>query len=1041
MKKQFFLLVGIILFSVNILFGYNFSAVNSGKTIYYNFLYSNRVEVASSPFYTGSINIPDSVAYNGNTYHVIGIAGSSFFNCSGLTSISIPNSVTYIGANAFENCTGLTSITIPNSVTSIGNSAFSKCKGFTSITIPNSVTTIGDNAFYWCDKLTSIAIPNSVLSLGEHAFAICTSLATVSIGSSIPKFKPDWFQTCNSLMSIVVDSNNAKYSSSNGIVFSKNQDTLVCYPPGKKGSYSVSNNVISIAPKAFFCSNYLTSVTITNSTLSIGDSAFEGCNGLQSISLPNSITKIGNSVFKDCTQLTSIVIPKTVTSIGNTAFYYCHNLKSISIPDSVTSIGEYAFTWCAELPSIFIPNSVKSIGKSAFAHCDSLSMVTMSNSLISIGDYAFYLCYKIKAITLPNTLVSIGANAFRGCEKISSLIIPNSVTSLGDYAFIDCTGLNSISISNSLNVVPLGAFGYCTSLTSVTIPNSVDSISKEAFYSCTSLNKVIIPNSVTYIGESCFYNCTGLLSIYFLANNPPTIASQYIFYQVPAGFKIYVPCASMNLYSTAPYWSSFSNKFPVKSYQNITTSICQGQQYTQYGANIDTAGVYNLVYGCDSVKLTLTVNTVYSTIIYDTICKGQKYNKFGFNFIADTIGVYIQSLKKTTGCDSVLSLSLIVTPIYSIEIFDTICKGQMYNKYGFNFIADTSGIYIQNLLSMSGCDSIIILNLLLNTVYSTTFYDTICQGLLYNKYGFNFIADTSGINIYKIYTFTGCDSITLILNVNSRYSTIIYDTICKGQQYNNYGFNLNADTSGVYSQNLQTINGCDSIITLNLIVNTIFSKTIYDTICQGQVYNKYGFNFNADTAGSYIQNLQTINGCDSIVILNLTLNSTPSIPSNLKVYPQHNYLEIIWQGDASKYEIYRNNILVTVVDQSIYLDYNVISSTAYCYKIKAISGDCVSEFSKIMCKSFVGLENEIDNNISVKLYPNPTNKKAILSIENGVEMTEVQIIDMYGKIVDMYKLEGGKSQLEINVEGLAKGIYNICIISGKDIQTKKLIVE
>ena len=116
----------------------------------------------------------------------LGIAGSAFFGCTGLTSIEIPNSVTYIGSYAFSGCTGLTSIEIPNSVTNIGRSAFYNCKGLTSIEIPNSVTSIGDDAFAYCTGLTSIEIPNSVTSIGYSAFEGCTGLTSITVLSPTP---------------------------------------------------------------------------------------------------------------------------------------------------------------------------------------------------------------------------------------------------------------------------------------------------------------------------------------------------------------------------------------------------------------------------------------------------------------------------------------------------------------------------------------------------------------------------------------------------------------------------------------------------------------------------------------------------------------------------------------------------------------------------------------------------------------------------------------------------------------------------------------
>ena len=132
------------------------------------------VEVVQGGNYTGNIVIPQSVINEGTTYLVKSIGNSAFWDCRGLTSVSIPNSVTSIGNSAFWNCRGLTSVSIPNSVTSIGERAFEDCSGLTSVTIGNGVKSIGNNTFEGCSGLTSVTIPNSVTSIGNWAFWECS---------------------------------------------------------------------------------------------------------------------------------------------------------------------------------------------------------------------------------------------------------------------------------------------------------------------------------------------------------------------------------------------------------------------------------------------------------------------------------------------------------------------------------------------------------------------------------------------------------------------------------------------------------------------------------------------------------------------------------------------------------------------------------------------------------------------------------------------------------------------------------------------------
>ena len=196
MKKLFLLLLAVLLALPAFAFEYTYE----GQTLVYRIIDEDTKTVSvGSENVTGDLTIPAYASYEGVSYTVISIEDFSY---SSLTSVTIPNSVTYIGVAAFYGCSCLTSVTIPNSVTSIGRSTFSYCSSLSSVTIPNSVTSIGMYAFYYCSNLTSVTIPNSVTSIGMCAFLECNSLISVTIPNSVTYIGGEAFAWCPNLTSV-----------------------------------------------------------------------------------------------------------------------------------------------------------------------------------------------------------------------------------------------------------------------------------------------------------------------------------------------------------------------------------------------------------------------------------------------------------------------------------------------------------------------------------------------------------------------------------------------------------------------------------------------------------------------------------------------------------------------------------------------------------------------------------------------------------------------------------------------------------------------
>lgn len=280
--------------------------------------FNNTIWLASQPnglVYAGKVAYQYKGTMSSGTHLEIeegtkSITERAFRNCSGLTSIAIPNSVTSIGKSAFYGCTGLTSVTIPNSVNSIGTFAFSGCTGLTSLGLSNSVPIIGESVFYGCTGLTSISIPEGVTTIGQSAFEQCSGLTSVSIPESVTTIGQSAFKQCSGLTSITIPGNVTTISSSafykctslasvvsrieepfevgNGNAFWQvSNDCVLTVPAGTRDAYLAAGWTESI-----FKGGVVEEMPVTDVTVSMGEAGimtfssrhaldFTGISGLQ----------------------------------------------------------------------------------------------------------------------------------------------------------------------------------------------------------------------------------------------------------------------------------------------------------------------------------------------------------------------------------------------------------------------------------------------------------------------------------------------------------------------------------------------------------------------------------------------------------------------------------------------------------------------------------------------------------------------------------------------------------------------------------------
>ena len=513
--------------------------------------------------YSGVVDIPKTVTYNGNTYTVTKIGDYAFAECSNSLSVTIPNTVTTISTHAFYHCFGLSAIEIPGSVTYIGDNAFYYCPGLKSLKLNDGIQKLEMYAFGSCDELTSVNIPGSLTSVGISAFP--SNLKNVIIEDIAAWCNIDWNLNNNPLV-------HAQH------VYS-DEDTEIT-------DLVIPDGVTSISAFSFAKCKSLASVTIPKSVTSIEKSAFYECMGVKSVQISDGVQAIGPTAFSGCSNLTSLIIGKQVTSIPSDAFYNCTALSSVSINSNtilskdytsrstlanvfgtqvkeynlgtnVFSIGKYAFGGCTDLSTIHIPNTVHTIGSGAFNGCTNLNKVIIddigawcgisfsgsdsnplrfSNHLYdsssekeitelvipegikNINSCAFYNWSELKAVVFPQSLEAIEYEAFYGCSGLTSLVIPKNVVTINN-PFIQCPNIVKVTINSNTIMSKEYSSKYPMSSTfggqvkEYIIGDDVTSIGNYAFNNCVGINSVTIPNSVTSIGNYAFYNCTSMTNV------------------------------------------------------------------------------------------------------------------------------------------------------------------------------------------------------------------------------------------------------------------------------------------------------------------------------------------------------------------------------------------------------------------------------------------------------------------------------------------------------------------------------------------------
>lgn len=435
------------------------------------FIYDNVNSTASvkaaNTSISGEVIIPASVYNSGNIYTVTSIPADGFRNCTSITRVIIPGSISTIAANSFRDCTSLTSVTFEEGVQEVKNDAFLGCLVLLNVLLPRSINKLGENS-----------LRSTVSGTGPDM--------SVFYGGTLAEY-----------FDIVFDD---YWILSNWTLYVN--DTAI-------SSLEIPSGVTTIPNNAFYHNSGITSVTMPASVQSIGTKAFTQCTNMLSIVIGSGVTSIGAHAFKNCSGLTSVTIPGSVTTIETNTFRDCTSLASVIIDNGVQTIGDEAFLGCVILSNVTLPASITSIG------VDSLRSTTGGTGPLMSIYYGGTLTEYLTTINFGEHWVVGNWTIYINNTAITALEIPSGVTSIPNWAFYFNAGITSVTMPASVNSIGTRAFMKCSSLETAIIGSDVTTISDAAFRNCPSLTTITIPANITTIAESAFKECSNLTTVTF----------------------------------------------------------------------------------------------------------------------------------------------------------------------------------------------------------------------------------------------------------------------------------------------------------------------------------------------------------------------------------------------------------------------------------------------------------------------------------------------------------------------------------------------
>ena len=470
-------------------------------------------------------------------------------------------------------------ITLPDNLRAVSANAFESCASLISIDLGNGITSIGKQAFYYCINLESITIPDSVTEIGQEAFSNC-GVKKITLGAGVTTLGKDVFRNCAYLERIDVDEDNPVFSSdSSGVLYNKDKTKIIYAPRKLKGEVTIPATVTSIPENTFFACTNITgyrveegsnacsadsrgvlynkdqtrlivapatisgSYTALETVTTIDKYAFRRCRSLTEIILNSPIETVSKYAFYECTGLKRAVIGGEAVGTGNgvikmDAFEGCTALKTVEIGNSICTLETHAFRDCSARKDITFGSSVSTYGSDFFV-TDAANIVNISvaedNQTFSSEDGVLYskdgtalMAYpngREGVYHMPDSVTSIGERAFQDNDRLTGIILSDNLTEISARAFYGCDALTTVEMGDQVTTIGTSAFCQCTALTHIELPSGLQSLGNYVFSGCKSLDFIRIPASVTDVGYDALDTLKNGAYVVFEGSNPGV--SQY----------------------------------------------------------------------------------------------------------------------------------------------------------------------------------------------------------------------------------------------------------------------------------------------------------------------------------------------------------------------------------------------------------------------------------------------------------------------------------------------------------------------------------